>query len=343
MKEENNLPLSISLLALTGIICSGCKQNEEEKTVYSVFQNAHNFIDYDSTTLNIPPVYYCISEAEDQITPIELAIETELPNIPDELPVYKVIRPEVNNEYAVNIANKLDLNDNLEVLEGYDYPRNGFKFRKSGKTLYIYENGSVAAYYSVSPNRPSNLPSNEECIKIAKDWLNDNALYPENVISISISPIIIYLGTGIEIVDQYTQNMSVVFSTGTNGYEAHGMGAYISIGENGEIIEVYINAPKFEQYTTVKLQQPKTIVNTFAAYLDNLELFYSDAPLCLVNAISYNMIVMNIKLKYFCMLNEGNSIKALAQPVLVLEGKENISDPLNSGAFIARVDAVDRE
>ncbi len=185
------------------------------------------------------------------------------------------------------------------------------------------------------------MPSANECIDIAKDWLESHGLYPENVISISTSPFIIYVSQGNDFY-KFTRDISVSFTIGINGYEIQGVGAYVAIGENGEIIAAYINTPELKKYTTVSLHQPETIIQTFADYLDNLELFYSDAPLCLVNSISQNMSVMNIKLKYFSMLSEDNYITALAQPVLVLEGQENISDSLNSGAFIARIDAVKR-
>jgi hypothetical protein len=356
MNNKDYLPL-LGLLAIGGLTCIGCEKDEdkstssqsntdgekdEEKTISPVFINAHDFHDHTATYLDLPEVYYCITEARDQISPIELTVDTDLPEIPDELPVYKVIRPNFDEDYATEIAGKLNLNDNLEKIDEYDFPLKRFHFEKDGKILEVFEDGSIYVCYVIEPGRPSSLPSDEECIEIARDWLEDNGLYPKNVISISTSPIILVVAKGHEVLYEFTQNISVSFTIGINGYETQGMGAYVAVGENGEIIKAYINSPEFEEYTTVVLKQPEEVLATFEDYLDNLELFYTDSPLCLVDNIRSTMSVTDISLKYFCMLSEDSDVVALAQPILVLEGQGYDEIHPDSSSFTGRVDAVIR-
>ena len=340
MNNRDFLPL-LGLLAISSLTCTSCEE-DEEKTVSAVFENAHSFANKHSAALNLPRIYKCITEAHDQISPIELIIDTDLPDIPNELPVYRIIRPEVNEDYAANMAKKLDFGEDPEEMSNRTFPNNGFRFREDGKTLEIYQDGSISVYYVLDPDRPSSLPSDEECIEIAREWLEDHGLYPKNVISISASPIILFVSQGIDVLYEYTQNISVSFTIGIDGYKAQGMGAYIAIGENGEIMEAYINAPEVEIYTTVALQQPETMLTTFENYLDNLELFYADAPLCLLDRINPIMSITDISLKYFCMLSEDSNAIALAQPILVLEGRAYREDVSDSSKFTGRVDTVIR-
>lgn len=333
--------LLLGLLAISSMACIGCEE-DEEKTVPAVFENAHSFANKHSSMLNLPDVYQCITEANDQISPIELTIDTDLPDIPDELPVYRVIRPDVDEDYAVEIARKLGFTGDPEEISNRTFPHNGFSFRKEGKTLQIYQDGSIATFYVLNPDRPLSLPSDVECIEIAREWLEDHGLYPKNVIDISTSPVILYVSKGIDVQYEYTQNISVSFTIGINGYEAQGMGAYVAVGENGEILEAYINVPEFEKYTTVTLQQPETMLETFENYLDNLELFYADSPLCLLDSIRPIMSVTDISLKYFCMLSEDDNILALAQLILVLEGQTYRADYSDPSTFTSRIDAVIR-
>jgi hypothetical protein len=270
MNNKDYLPL-LGLLAIGVIAVTSCDENEdkstsgpsstsfeedEEKTVPPVFINAHDFHDHSASYLDLPEVYYCITEGCDQISPIELTIDTDLPEIPSELPVYKVIRPNIDEDYATGIAGRLNLNDNLEKTDAYDFPLKRFHFEKDGKILEVFEDGSIYVCYVIEPSRPSSLPSDEECIETAKGWLEEYGPYPKNIISVSTSPFILAASRGHEILYEFTQNICVSFTIGIDGYETQGIGAYVAVGENGEITKAYINAPEFENYTTVALRQP---------------------------------------------------------------------------------------
>jgi hypothetical protein len=118
------------------------------------------------------------------------------------------------------------------------------------------------------------------------------------------------------------------------------MGAYVAIGENGEVLQAYVNAPEFKKYTTVGIRRPQAALDTFQEYLHFPELFYADTPKCLVDNVGTEMRVTGISIKYFCMLTEENAAPAFAQPIYVLDGYYEAGQHANP--FNARVDAVIR-
>jgi len=344
MNNKDYLTL-LGLLAISGLACIGCeeeKEEDEEKTLPPVFKDAHYFRDHSSTTLNLPRVYKCITRPYDEVPQADLDIDADLPDMPDELTVYSIIRPTVDEDYAIKVAGQLGFNGEPEEIDSSYFPLNGFRFWEGQQALIIYKDGSIAIYYVTDPGRPSSLPSDQECIDIAQEWLEDHELYPENVISISASPIILFVSKGIDVLYEFTRNISVSFTMGIDGYEVLGMGAYVAIGENGEILQVYINAPEFKKYSTVSLRRLNTALETFEDYLDYPQLFYADTPKCLIDRVSPNMSVTDISIKYFCMLSEENALPTFAQPILVLEGRAYHEDYSDSSTFTGRVDAVIR-
>jgi hypothetical protein len=331
----------LSLLLVSSIAVTGCA----EKTLPPVFKDAYLFADHSLRFIDTPRIYNNIGPLPAD-TWMRTEVETELPDAPQELVAYRIIRPEVDVDYATRLASSLGFDG--EPGERYDsvYPLNGFSFRNGEHVLSIFEDGSIRVRYVLEPARPASLPSDEECVAIARKWLEDHGLYPDNIMGTSVSPnveCIMYTQEKIEI--EYTQNMNVTFSMGLDGYELLGMGAYVAIGENGEVLEVYVNAPEFEQYTTVGVRRPQAALDTFNHYLQHPELFYSDAPKCLVDTVGSDrseMRVTGISIKYFCMLTEENAAPAFAQPIYILDGYYKTTSGGGTVSFNARVDAVIR-
>jgi len=331
----------VSLLLVGSIAVTGC----EAGTLPPVFKDAGFFVDHSLRFIDTPRIYDNISPQPADIESMRAEIETGLPDAPRELAVYRIIRPDVDADYATGLASSLGFDGEPEEWHSSVYPLNGFSFRNGEQHLSIFEDGSIRVLYVLEPARPESLPSDEECIAIASKWLEDNGLYPDNVMSTSVSPnvgYIMYTKEKVEI--EYTQNMAVTFSMGLDGYELLGMGASVAIGEDGEVLEVYVNAPEFSKYTTVAVRRPQAALDTFNDYLNYPALFYADTPKCLVDNVSSSgseMRVTDVSIKYFCMLTEENAAPAFAQPVYVLDGYYKTSGG-NQMSFNARVDAVIR-
>jgi hypothetical protein len=273
----------------------------------------------------------------------ELSIIADLPVVPEKLIAYKVIRPVVDETFAQNMAQRVGFNGPLEfyntdntyrVYDG-DPPNDSPVF-------FIYPEGAATIYYirNIYP-RSASLPSDQECIEIARKWLNSSNLYPDNVIKITTTPYVVNLMTG-RIESQYTAATWVSFVIGLDGYELFGMGAYFLIGENGTVREVHINVPEFEPYSYVKIQKPEIVMETLQDYLKNPDKFGINTPECLTRAINRNVSIENISLKYLAMISPNNTQAVYAQPIYVFEGKGRNQPELRWDTFIGAGDAVSR-
>ena len=344
MKNSCFIFVFSSLLAISSIAVIGCTPQTSLPVLElpPVFKDAHFFRDHHSMTLNLPCVYDCVTRPYNEVSQADLDIDADLPDVPNELSVYSIIRPTVDEDYAIKVAGQFGFNGEPEEIDSSYFPLNGFRFWKGQQALIIYKDGSISIYYVTDPVRPSSLPSNEECIDIVQDWLEDHELYPENVISISASPRIVVVSQGIDVLYEFTKNIIVSFTIGIDGYEVQGMGVYVSVGENGEILEAYINTPGFKKYSTVSLRRLITALETFEDYLNYPQLFYADTPKCLIDRISPRLSVTDISIKYFCMLSEENAMPTFAQPIYVFEGQRYHEDKSEAGSFTGRVDAVIR-
>jgi len=342
MKNFRFILVFLSLLIINTATFTGCAS----KPLPPVFEGARLFNDHHF--YKSPPVYRCITpghqpHAYEEGWPFEVNLNTALPDAPDRLTAYKIIRPAVDEDYARSIAQRLGYNENtLESWDNSSYPHNGYRFYKGNKALVVYEDGTISIHDTDSLAKPYSLPTNQECIDIAQEWLESYDLYPGGVINVETSPIIVTVVQGYTIIDEYTAAISVNFKIGIDGYELHGMGAYISVGKGGQIIQVNINIPRFERYSTVRIQKPEVALSNFQDYLDNPQKFWADNPECLIDDLNPKMSIESVSLKYFCMLNDDITQPTYAQPVYVFEGQGYHEDDSEAYSFVGRVDAVSR-
>jgi hypothetical protein len=141
---------------------------------------------------------------------------------------------------------------------------------------------------------------------------------------------------------QFTQAISVSFKTGLDGYELYGMGAYISIGEGGRVLETYINTPQFQPYSLVPVEPPDMALSTFQDYLNYPTQFWADVPLCLVTNPTDYMKLTGMSLKYFCMPALDNIMPTFAQPVYVIAGEGRNQPDQPWSVLTGQVDGVAR-
>jgi len=340
MKKCRIVFILLSLLVIGSITVTGCAS----KPLPPVFEGAHLY--HDHYFSRSTAAYTCITpghqpHAYEEGWPSEVNLNTDLPDAPAKLTVYKIIRPVVDEDYARDIAQRLDYNENLiETMDNSSYPHNGYRFFKGTKALLIYEDGTVSISDTDFPMKPSSLPTDQECINIAREWLESHGFYPENVIDVETSPIIIHVAQGLTF-SKFTAATGITFRIGIDGYELYGMGACVLVGEGGEIIKVMIKTPEFEKYSTVSVQQPEAALSNFRGYLDNPQQFWADTPECLIDNLSPIMSIDSASLMYFCMLNDDITQPTYAQPVYFFEGQGYKEDGSEAYSFTGRVDAVD--
>jgi hypothetical protein len=266
-----------------------------------------------------------------------------LPSVPEKLIAYKVTRPVVDETYARTISKRLGFNEPMKFYTTDNSYRvyNGDPYNDDSPVFSVYQDGSMAIYYTRKSQRPTSLPTDQECIDIARKWLKSYDMYSKDIINITTSPDIVYIMMR-RTESQYTLGTWVSFIIGLDGYELFGMGAFFLIGENGKILEVHVNAPEFEPYCYVKVQKSESALDMFQDYLHNLSKLLVDSPECLIINIYRYISVDNASLKYFAMLSPDGIQPVYAQPVYIFTGEGRDKPELPWEHFIGMVDAVSR-
>ncbi|MBA7649815.1 hypothetical protein ES703_57614 [subsurface metagenome] len=361
MEKLSSIALFLSVLVLGSIVPVSCDSSPspassekssplilEEKSLPPVFSDYDHLHGSYFRTLYFPISYSHLvfgsppSQSDSDFA--ELTVNASLPDIPDKLIAYKVIRPVVDETYARNLSQRLGFNDPLQFNSTHNTYQvyRGSPSDDDSPVLLIREEGSIAIHYDRRLNiYPLSLPSNIECIDIARKWLESYDLYPQNVVSITASPYIVAMMSGSK-ESQHTVATSVSFNIGLDGYELFGMGAFFFIGEKGKVLEVHINAPEFEPYSYVKVQKPELALSILQDYLNNPSKFRADTPECLIRDIKRYVTIKSVSLKYFGMISPNHTQAVHAQPIYVLEGEDKDKPELPWETFTAIVDAVSR-
>lgn len=336
----------ISFIALNSSFLTACNTKPNFFEVPPVFESIGSFHDQSFNTINLPRVYSNINESYvSQDLSVELKSEVNPPTVPTILNTYRIVRPNVDEKYARNIAKQVGFNEPIqEKSQTWPFHQSRYFYIPASDSskkysLGISQDGSIAISY-VESAWVGNIPSDKECIDIASDWLKSHDIYPKGVIDIQTSPTIILVMAGWE-ERQYTIATTVSFLIGVDGYELYGMGAYVSVGDNGEIYEIYINTPRFEKYSIANIKDPELAIDDLRDYLKEPSKFCVYSPECLIDNIEPDMTINEVSLIYFPMLNNDFDQPTYAQPIYIIKGQ---AYPKSSStySFVARVDATVR-
>ncbi len=274
---------------------------------------------------------------------IEFTLNTELPAAVDTLAVYVENKIVVDDEYALNIALQCGFSkDDAVPLIGDT--RAVYSYKNGTATLEIKLSGNISFRTDTDSSKPENLPSDEECITIAVDWLKSCGLTPENITDIETKS---YMdieerdSATNSLINKYSVATTVKFKVALNGYGLYSSAATVVIGDNGKIIRADINLPNFEIYTYVDIITAGEALNILENYLEGRLETNSDTLICMVNQMGFDRLIINgISIQY----TKGNT--DYLQPVYVFEGTayfEYENALTDTEDFISRVDAVIRD
>jgi hypothetical protein len=271
--------------------------------------------------------------------PVDIELNTTLPELPDKLPVYKVVKPNVDDVFAADMAESLGFNVEPEPLKGEE--REVYTYKQDGKTLEINLDGSIAFYGEDDLTKPENLPSEQECIDIAKDWLKRYNLYPSGDVSVETSTYAEVeewdTSTG-QILHTHIAGILVKFKVDVGQYGLYSGGASIAIGDNGETLKVTVDTPILEEYTSASMKSAEEAFNLLSAYLSSPVAAPVEARECLANMRAFSSLELNqISISY-----QYTASKEYALPILMFKGKAYDDYTPGYEEFIARVDLVDR-
>ncbi len=191
-----------------------------------------------------------------------------MPSLPATLPAYTVITPVVNSQYAWGIAQTLGFEEDDAMFSPGEV-REVYTYRNDKATLEIEGDGYINFYSDYDSSKPENLPTDEECIDIATDWLLSCNMYPENIVSTNVSNFIEVeeYDTSSHTSIKYTVAKSVAFYVGLNDYGSS-FSLSVVIADNGKIIKAQADFINYEEYTTVSIITPEEAIGIIESYLE---------------------------------------------------------------------------
>jgi hypothetical protein len=269
----------------------------------------------------------------------EMALPAIQPSVPNRITAYRIIRPEVDEEFVRTLAKRLGLPTAVHYAETDKTYR--IYLGEEPAVLWVYSDGHTVINFNKDVYKEAvNLPPDEKCIEIARAWLNTHDLYPGNVMDIRVSPVTGAVMHGYE-EREFVTGTAIIFQIGLENCELYGMGANIVIGDEGEILRADINAPEFEPYSYVRLITPEDALATLEAGLRDPESLRLDSPVCLVNYIYAFNRLDKVSLQYIAMQSQDGG-QAYAQPVYIVEGQGRYKDGAKWVDYIFAVDAAAR-
>jgi hypothetical protein len=254
--------------------------------------------------------------------------------------IYKIIRPVVDDRYASALTKQLGFTGNpLPVLPA-DEKRAAYTYVNGNQTLEIRLDGSISISTQYSLERPSHLPSDQDCVAIATKWLREHDLYPDNVISIATSPAggmkAIDNTSGL-IMDSYIIGTEVTFSTAINGIVVNSGGISMVIGDNGTLLRMQANRFTIGQASEVPLKDINKALEILTHTLTSPNTPSPDHLECIVNfrALS-SLVITGVEINYAYSANNDYLL-----PIYTFTGTGyNTSTPDEVYQFVGMVDAV---
>ncbi len=342
------LLILIGIVLTMSMLLSGCTQPEditvtETETVTTTISTTISETITTTTTetftgsTSLPWVFEGIVVHSSPSTPLEIILNTELPSFPATLPVYTVITPVVNSQYAWSIAQTLGFEEDDAMFSSGEV-KAVYTYQNDNATLEIEDDGYINFYSDYDSSKPENLPADEECIDIAAEWLQSCNMYPENITSINVSNFIEVeeYDTSSHTSIKYTVAKSVVFYVGLNDY-GNSFSVSVVIADNGKIINAQADFVNYKEYTTVSIITPEEAIDIIERYLEGT--MEKTASLrCLANYSDFHQLTINkISIQYS--KGAGN----FAQPIYLIEGTASYEGWDGTNEFRGRVDAVIRD
>lgn len=170
-------------------------------------------------------------------------LNTTLPEYPNKIMVYESVKPRVSEKEVLSIAKQLGLNKNVREVSGE------FILTDGQYHLEVNKNSGRVAYTDASrwmigndKDKPSNLPSDDEAIDIARKFLIDKGLMPDDAVLRGVDhPGVVAINKTGDVIGVGFEDVKVSFAREVNGLPVVGAGSkiHVEVGGGGEVIRVY--------------------------------------------------------------------------------------------------------
>lgn len=168
---------------------------------------------------------------EGTVQRVKFELAAPLTEFPDAMQVYEMVKPAVTEDYVLALATKFGLKGELSSGEDTFL----ISDNETDTILQVYKATGTFRYGSPSkmyPGGTPNLPSDEEALKIATDFLVQRDLLPRGDVASKV--------TAGGKANGVTTHLLVSFDH-TVGITGPGARHGVRIGDGGEVIQVFIN------------------------------------------------------------------------------------------------------
>jgi len=184
----------------------------------------------------------------------DIVMKTAYKDAPEKILVYKTLPPDVNKEATRALAEKFNVTGTLlgeTALQSEDLVYGVQLTKNSGSAQYIN-----AKRPNDAMDAPENLPSDDEAVRIATQFLKDRDLLPEGAV---------FKGTEREYAKGrdtngneklYNGRIVVWYGRQLNGLEVDGSKISVDVGGSGDIIDYYSNWRDYEPYKEYPIKTP---------------------------------------------------------------------------------------
>ncbi len=189
-------------------------------------------------------------------------LNTTLPEVPKRLMVYECAEPNVTLEYVSQLAKQFGMNGQPKKEVFGEFVLTDGKYHlevntKSGRLAY-----TDASRWMVGNNidKPSNLPSDKEAVKLARNYLSEKGLMPADAILRDVThPRVVAMDKEGNIIRVGFEDVKVSFTRKINGFPAVGAGSKLDVemGGNGDVINIFKVWRDYRPYKEYSLITPE--------------------------------------------------------------------------------------
>ncbi len=258
----------------------------------------------------------------------QFELKKPLPSINNSIMQYRVNDFKITPEYMTGISNIYGINLSKDAQWNDISPKNGKLLRFYASGGFIYMDPS-----KLHGDAPTNLPSKEDSIKIAKNYLKNQKLLPADMDSAYVTPIEIgvYYPTNNTSIN-YTLAWTVHFNRTINGLKVYGPGQSLNVivTDNGEINGVQ------RLWRDVTPSQKINIKTPDQAYSELVKC--NNTAVTIPHTNANKVAITDVSLGYY--IEEGVVSQLYVDPVYVFKGDEISGDTTSIGTYTAFVKAV---
>jgi hypothetical protein len=186
---------------------------------------------------------------------IDIAVMTPLPETPDYICSYRIIKPDITCQYVTEYGAKFGI---VGEPSNTNFGQMTMSNPEKDKILHVYSETGALEYncpnklFKVNPE----LPSDNEAIDIATNFLRGIGFL---FLDIDVENVVIGGST-----NGIPSHLLVKFTRTIDGFPITGPGSKfgIRIGDEGEIVRVLVWHPEFEQAGEINIIEPYTAVNS---------------------------------------------------------------------------------